>query len=105
MAYDFTDKCKAAFRKLRAALMSEPVLILPQTGPTARFVISTDSSRFAISAVLLKDQGRGLQHLEYYARSMIVAEQKYPTHEQELLAVVEALRHWRCYLEGCDIAF
>jgi hypothetical protein len=33
---------------------------------------------------------------------MIAAEQKYPTHEHELRAVVEALRHWRCYLEGCD---
>ena len=65
-------------------------------------MISTDSSGFAISAVLLQDQGNGLQPIEYHARTMLPAEQNYPVHEQELLAVVEALKHWRCYLEACE---
>ena len=32
---------------------------------------------------------------------MTSAEKNYPVSEQELLAVVHALRTWRCYLEGC----
>ena len=31
---------------------------------------------------------------------MIPAEQNYETHDQELLAIVTAFKHWRHYLEG-----
>ena len=32
---------------------------------------------------------------------MIPAETRYETHDQELLAIVEAFKTWRHYLEGC----
>ncbi len=32
---------------------------------------------------------------------MIPAETRYETHNQELLAIVEAVKTWRHYLEGC----
>jgi hypothetical protein len=99
--YRWTDKCQEAFLTLRQALMADPVLVLPRTGPDAQFVLSTDSSGFALGAVLLQDHGKGLQHVEYWARSMCNDERRYHVHEQELLAVIMALRHWRHYLEGC----
>jgi hypothetical protein len=99
--YRWSNKCQEAFLTLQQALMSEPVLVLPHTGENAEFVLSTDSSGFAVGAVLLQDHGKGLQPVEYYARSMNPAERNYPVHEQELLAVVAALKHWRHYLEGC----
>ena len=40
------------------------------------------------------------EYLYYEARSLTSAECNYTTGEQELLAVVHALRTWRCYLEG-----
>ena len=70
--------------------MSDPVLELPRTGEDAQFVLSTDSSGFALGAVLLQDHGKGLQPVEYWARSMCKAERNYPVHEQELLAVIMA---------------
>ena len=99
--YVWTHKCQTAFETLRQALIQEPVLVLPKTGQDATFVLSTDSSAFALGATLLQDQGHGLQPVEYYARSMNSAERNYGVHEQELLAVVAALKHWRHYLEGC----
>ncbi len=33
---------------------------------------------------------------------MIPAETRYETHDQELLAIVEAFKTWRHYLEGCQ---
>jgi hypothetical protein len=100
--YKWTPECEEAFRTLRSALTLSPVLILPKTCPTTRFVVSTDSSGFAVSGILLQDQGNGLQPIEYYAKSMNAAEVRYPVHEQELFAVVSALRHWRHYLDGCE---
>jgi hypothetical protein len=40
------------------------------------------------------------QPVTYMSRKMIPAERNYTTTEQELLAVVKALKEWRCYLEG-----
>ena len=38
--------------------------------------------------------------MAYESRKMNPAEQNYPTHERELLAVIHALRTWRHYLLG-----
>ena len=37
----------------------------------------------------------------YFSRKMILAETQYETHDGELLAIVEAFKTWRHYLEGC----
>ena len=35
-----------------------------------------------------------------YSRKFTPAELNYPIHDKELLAVVEAFKQWRVYLEG-----
>ena len=37
----------------------------------------------------------------YFSRKMIPIETRYETHNVELLAIVEAFKTWRYYLEGC----
>ena len=39
-------------------------------------------------------------HRTFWSRKMEPAERNYETHDQELLAVVSAFKHWRAYLEG-----
>ena len=95
------DKQQEAFDSLKAALTSAPVLITPDTSPESQFTLVTDASGFGLGAVLLQDKGEGLRPVSYYARKMNKHEQNYPVHEQELLAVKEALLTFRCYLEGC----
>jgi hypothetical protein len=46
----------------------------------------------------MQDDGNGLRPLEFYSRKMTPAETRYITREQELLAIKDALRHWRHYL-------
>ena len=53
-----------------------------------------------MGAVLLQDQGNGLQPVAFYSRKFNGAETRYPVYEQELMALVSALGEWRCYLEG-----
>jgi len=50
--------------------------------------------------VLTQDQGHGQQPIAYESRKLTPAEQNYPTHDKEMLAIVHALKIWRHYLEG-----
>jgi hypothetical protein len=60
----------------------------------------TDTFGFALGDVLLQDQGIGLHFFAYHARKMNKHEVHYLVHEQELLAVRDALLKFRCYLDG-----
>ena len=86
-----------AFHQLKLALSTAPVLCIPQTGTEASFDLYTDASRVGLGAVLEQD-GRPVC---FESRKLSPAEQNYPVHELELLAVVHALRVFRHYLEGC----
>ena len=87
-----------AFDTLKHALTTAPVLQIPDMAKP--FHVFADASQFAIGAVLMQDQGHGLQPVAFESRKLSPAEQNYPIHEIELLAVVNALKVWRCYLEG-----
>ena len=79
-------------------MISAPVLILPD--PTKPFIVTTDTSDLAIGAVLSQDQGKGEQPIAYESRKLSPAEQNYPVHKKELLAIVHAIKLWRIYLES-----
>jgi len=68
--------------------------------PALPYDIATDASGFAVGATLSQDQGRGLQPIAFLSQKMNAAQRNYPVHEQELLAVVAALKQWRHYLMG-----
>ena len=88
----------SAFKTLKTAMQQDPVLILPD--PKLPFTVHTDASGFALGAVLMQDQGKGMQPIAYLSKKMLPAETRYPTHEQELLAIICALKTWRPYLHG-----
>src|ERR1700678_1696729 len=87
-----------AFKALKDATCTAPVLVIPNLD--LPFTISTDASGFAIGAVLSQDHGKGQQPVAFLSHKMNAAERNYPVHEQELLAVVAAMKEWRCYLLG-----
>ena len=78
--------------------MKAPVLIVPKVD--LPFTVTTDASGFAIGATLSQDHGHGLQPIAYMSKKMLAAEKNYPVHEQELLAIICALREWRHYLHS-----
>ena len=95
--FRWDERCAAAFDGLKAALAGALVLALPDFSSDAPdFEVWCDASGFGIGAVLLQ----GGRVIVYEARTLNSAERNYSTGEQELLAVVHALRTWRCYLEG-----
>jgi len=96
--FEWAAPHEAAFVHLKAAIAEGPVLILPN--PSLPFVVHTDASGFAVGAVLQQDQGNGLQPIAFLSKKMADAETRYPVHEQELLAIIQALSAWRHYLHG-----
>jgi hypothetical protein len=89
---------RGAFETLKSLAAAQPVLILPD--PNLPYVVHTDASGFATGAVLQQDQGHGLQPIAFMSKKMLPAETRYPVHEQEMLAIIQALGTWRHYLSG-----
>jgi hypothetical protein len=61
------------------------------------YEVVTDASTDGIGAVLQLQDNRPIA---FESRKLNDAEQNYHTTEQEMLAVVHALKMWQCYLEG-----
>jgi hypothetical protein len=97
--FTWTHEQQSAFLHLKQAICSAPVLRI--FDPDLVTFVDTDASGFAIGAVLLQNDQQGNAHpIAFTSRKLQSAERNYPTHEQELLAVIHALRTWRYYLDG-----
>jgi hypothetical protein len=97
--FEFGPKCKEAFKALKDRLMSAPILAI--FDPEKESTLETDASDFAIGACLTQKSSDGrMRPIAYYSRKMTAPELNYDIHDKELLAVVEAFREWRVYLEG-----
>ena len=96
-----TPDAKRAFDQLRQAFTKAP--ILQHFDPEQYIRVETDASGYAIGGVLSQltnDSGRW-HPVAYFLRKMILAKTRYKTHNGELLAIVEAFKTWRHYLESC----
>ena len=87
-----------AFNQLKTVLQNAPVLQLADQQKD--YIVTTDASDYAMGAVLSQVWDDGEHPVAFESRKMNPAEQNYPTHERELLAVIHALRTWRHYLLG-----
>jgi hypothetical protein len=90
VAFDFDEKCLAAFRTLKSALVSAPIIQPPDWSQP--FEIMCDASDYAVGAVL-GQRKEGRVHAIYYAsKTLNGAQLNYATTEKELLAVVFAFK-------------
>jgi hypothetical protein len=96
--FKWTETQEQAFQHLKEAVCTAPILILPD--PHKPYTVVTDASGYAVGAALCQDHGNGLQPCAYLSRKMNSHEMNYPVHEQELLAIIHALREWRHYILG-----
>ena len=99
----WSDECREAFEALKRALLSPPILALPID--EAPYILDTDSSNFAIGAVLSQVQGGEERVIAYASRHLSPREQNYCTTRRELLAVVFYMKYFRCHLLGTKTPF
>ena len=103
--FDLTDAGLQAFRKLQQCFLQAP--LLQHFDPKKLIRAETDASGGGIAAILsqpadeLDSRGRLVwKPVAFFSRKLIPAEQNYGTPDQEMLAIVEAFREWRHYLEA-----
>ena len=75
--------------------------ILTHYQPDAPLIIKTDASDYAVAGILSTTCPDGeIRPVALYLRTLTAPELNYNTHDKELLAIFEAFRFWRHYLEG-----
>ena len=99
--WKWEEEEEAAFLDLRLALVSAPVLALPQD--KGRWKVETDASNLATGGVLSQQQMDGTWRVvDYISKALTAAEKNYDVYDKEFLAVIRALHEWRAYLIGAE---
>ncbi|POM81916.1 Retrovirus Polyprotein [Phytophthora palmivora] len=83
------------FKDLKRRLSNTPVLYLPDF--TQQMHMRTDASQYAVGGVLFQVVNGAERPIAYTSRKTKPAELKYPTQQQELLAIVNTLAAFRVY--------
>jgi len=99
---DFTagNGQEEAFEELQHRFTTAP--IRADFSPGRETVVKRDTSNFAFGCVLSRFLDRRLDPVAFHSRKLSTAERKYEIHDKELLAILEALTEWKCYLAGAD---
>ncbi|XP_068221744.1 uncharacterized protein [Palaemon carinicauda] len=97
-SFVFDNDCIEAFNKLKAIMIHEPVLMLPDF--SKEFNLAIDASDIGIGGVLLQEVN-GIKHpVAYYSKKLNKAQQNYSTIEKELLSLVSTLQHFEIYVRS-----
>ena len=93
-------EAQAAVANLIKALCSDPVLMYPRSD--REFIVATDAATgVGVGACLKQIDDDGTERVvSYHGRRFNKAERNYTVTECELLAVIEAVKHFRPYLWG-----
>jgi len=63
--------------------------------------VETDASDYVLAAILsIVTKDNEIHPVAFHSRTFSVAELNYDVHDKELLAIFEAFKMWRHYLEG-----
>jgi hypothetical protein len=96
----WTKEQDEAFESLKKACIEPPTLIAFRSNEPLR--IETDASDLALGACISQERD-GLWHpIAYHSRKFTGPEERWDVHDKELMAVVDALRHWRVYAQSCS---
>ena len=96
--FRWSSEAQAAFDELKRLYTSTP--ILKHFDPSLPIRLHTDSSGFALSGILSQSYEDRWHPVAFWSRKCLPAECNYDIYDREMLAVVEAMKHWRHYLEG-----
>ena len=99
ISWKFDSSCQDAFNSLKKAFTSIP--ILTYWIPNAQLIVETDTSDYALTAILsIVNEDNEVHPVAFHSHTFTVVELNYDTHNKELLAIFKAFKIWWHYLEG-----
>jgi hypothetical protein len=94
--YTWTENCTKSFEKIKALLMSHPVLVTPNYNK--QFKLACDACDTGIGSALLQEID-GIDHpIAYFSKKFDKHQRNYSTIEKECLAIVWSLQHFDVYI-------
>ncbi|QKX57713.1 uncharacterized protein TRUGW13939_04831 [Talaromyces rugulosus] len=97
--FDWTARRQRSFENVKELVKIAPILQL--FNPELQSILRTDASGYALGAIHEQINEKGeTQIVAFYSRKFTSAEVNYDVHDRELLAIVQAFRQWRHYLQG-----
>jgi hypothetical protein len=98
------DAAQNALDTLKASFEGEQ--ILRHFDPSLPIEVETDASDFGLGAVLSqRGTDNRLRPVAFLSRKFSPEELNYQVHDKELLAIVDACKHWRAYLDHVQVPF
>ncbi|QEU61738.1 hypothetical protein KDRO_E08620 [Kluyveromyces lactis] len=96
----WSDAQREAITVLKKLLTSKPILV--SFLPGEKYRLTTDASIKGLGGVLerLDQQGKLTGVVGYFSKTLQKAQKNYPPGELEMLAIMEALAHFRVFLHG-----
>jgi RNase H-like domain found in reverse transcriptase len=104
--WDWGPCQQEAFTELKRRMCSSPILTQPDFNK--RFYLQTDASAYGMGAVLSQEGENSptlakhtkptIHPVTYYSATFTPTERNYDIYEQELMAIMKSLAHWRPYL-------
>ena len=100
--WNWSEAAQKAFDTLKEAF-GKPS-ILHHWEPNRQITVETDASDYAIASILsITSEDGEIYPVAFRSRSLTPPELNYDVHDKELLAIYDAFKHWRHYLEGSPI--
>lgn len=96
--FEWNEECQKAFELLKSKLINPPILQYPRF--TEKFIITCDSSNYALGAILSQGEvGKDLP-ISYASKTLSKHDLNKPIIEKELLAIHWGINFFRPYLYG-----
>jgi hypothetical protein len=97
--YRWTNDCENAFRCLKTAFTSAP--ILQHFDPDREIIVETDASDYVSGGILSQYDNEGRLHpVAFFSKKHSPAECNYEIYDKELMAIIRCFEEWRPELEG-----
>ena len=96
--WNWTESRQQAFNTLKQMFISAPVLT--HWDPELPLIVKTDASDYVIVAIISTQTQGDIHPIAFHLWMLSPAELNYNVHDKELLAIFDAFKKWRHYLEG-----